>query len=88
MQKCAVLKFEMFCLQSTKANGRRTLFEAVGKIIQFYVRGFMLYDVSGRHIISHIVVFDLEQPRRKSESTSYLTQLNKTKTIHFTRKHN
>ena len=28
MQKCAVLKFEMFCLQSTKANGMKTSFEA------------------------------------------------------------
>ena len=34
MQKCAVLKFGMFCLQSTKANGIRTLFEAKGNIIQ------------------------------------------------------
>ena len=28
----------------------------------------MLYDVSGGHIISHIVVFDVDHPRRKSES--------------------
>ena len=41
--------------------------------------GFMIYDVSGGHVLSHVVVFDLEHPRRKSESTSYLTQLNKTK---------
>ena len=40
MEKCAVLRFEMFCLQSTKANGIRTLFEAAGKICNvtwFYV---------------------------------------------------
>ena len=46
MEKFAVLnakmcsiesKFKMFCIQSTKANGRRTLFEAEGKIIQCYM---------------------------------------------------
>ena len=36
------------------------------------LHGPMLYDVSGGYIISHIVVFDVEHPRRKSESTSYL----------------
>ena len=37
----------------------------------------MLYDVAGGHIILHIVVFDVEHPRRMSKSTSYLTQLSK-----------
>ena len=37
MQKCVALKFEMFCLQSTKANGKRTLFKTAGKIIQCYM---------------------------------------------------
>ena len=41
---CAVLKFEMFCLQSTKANGIRTLFKAAGKIVQCYmVLCYMMY---------------------------------------------
>ena len=33
------------------------------------------YDVSLGHIMSHIVVFDVEHPRRKSENTNYLAQL-------------
>ena len=37
-------------------------------------------------IISHIVVFDMEQPKRKSESTSYLTQLSKPKAGPFHKK--
>ena len=48
------------------------------------LHGFLLYDVSGEHIISHIVVFDEEHPRRKSES--YLTQLNKAKANKFHKK--
>ena len=28
MKKCTALKFEMLCLQSTKANGMKTSFEA------------------------------------------------------------
>ena len=83
MQKCAVLKFEMFCLQSTKDNGIRTLIKAAGKIMQCYM---VLYDVSERHITSHIVVFDVEHPRRMSESTSYLTQLSKAKANTFHKK--
>ena len=49
MKKCAVLdakmcSIEMFCLQSTKANGIRTLFEATGNIIQRYmVLCYMMY---------------------------------------------
>ena len=44
MQKCAVLKFGMFCLQSTKANEIKTLFEATGNIIQRYmVLCYMMY---------------------------------------------
>ena len=50
------------------------------------LHGFMLYDVSRGHITSHIVVFDLENPRRKSESVSYSTQLNKAKANTFHRK--
>ena len=65
MEKRAVLKFEMFLLQSTKANRIRILLEAAGKIMQM-LHGFMLYDVSEGHIISHIVVFDVEHPTRKS----------------------
>ena len=38
------------------------------------------------HIMSHIVVFDVEHPRRKSESTSYLTQLSKAKANTFRKK--
>ena len=79
------LKFKKFCLQSTKVNGIRILFEAVGKIIQCYMVYATVYDVSGR-IISHIVAFNEEHPRRKSESTSYLTQLNKAKANTFHKK--
>ena len=43
------------------------------------LHGSMLYDVSGGHFTSHIVVLDVEHPRKKSESTSYLTQLSKAK---------
>ena len=59
---------------------RRTLFEAVGKN-NTILHGFMLYDACIRrtYYITHRHVFDLEQPRRKSESTSYSTQLNKTR---------
>ena len=46
MQKCAVLKFQMFCLQSTKANGIRTLFEAAEKN-NAILHGSMVYGVSG-----------------------------------------
>ena len=41
----------MFCLQATKANGVRALFEATGK------NGFILYYALGGHIISQITVF-------------------------------
>ena len=77
----------MFCLQSTKANGIRTLFEAAEKN-NAILHGSMVYDVSGGHIISHIciVVFDVEHPKRKSESTSYLTQLSKAKANIFHKK--
>ena len=84
MQKCAVLKFGMFCLQSTKANGIRTLFEATGN--NNTLHGSMLYDISGGHFTSHIVVLDVEHPRRMSESTSYLTQLSKAKADTFLKK--
>ena len=43
----------------------------------------MLYDVAGGHITLHIVVFDVEDPRKMSESTSYLTQLSKAKAHTF-----
>ena len=56
MEKCAVLKFEMYCLQSTKANGIRTLFEAEEKNIAI-LHGSVLCDVLGGYIMSHIVVF-------------------------------
>ena len=46
----------------------------------------MLYDVSGGHFTSHIVVLDVEHPRRMSESTSYLTQLSKAKAETFHKK--
>ena len=44
------------------------------------------YDVSLGHIMSHIVVFDVEHPRRKSENTNYLTQLSKAKANTFHKK--
>ena len=50
------------------------------------LHGSMLYDVSGRHITSHIIVFDVKHPRRKYESTSYLTQLNQAKANTFDKK--
>ena len=50
------------------------------------LHGSMLYDVSGGHFTSHIVVLDVEHPRRKSESTSYLTQLSKAKADTFYKK--
>ena len=42
----------MFCLQLTKANGIRTLFEDAEKN-NAILHGSMVYDVSGGHIISH-----------------------------------
>ena len=50
------------------------------------LHGSMLYDVSGGHVTSHIVVLDVEHPRRMSESTSYLTQLSKAKADTFHKK--
>ena len=44
------------------------------------------YDVSLGHIMSHIVVFDVEHPRRKSENTNYLTQLSEAKANTFHKK--
>ena len=80
MEKCAVLNAKMCSIQIcsvlssvNKTNGTRTLFEAVGKIMQCYMA--LSYDVPLGHIMSHIVVFDMEHPRRKSENTNYLTQL-------------
>ena len=46
------------------------------------LHGSMLYDVSGGHFTSHIVVLDVEHPRKKSESTSYLTQPRPIDTFH------
>ena len=91
MQKCAVLNAKMCSLQSTKANGIRTLFKDAEKIMQYYmVPWCMVYQedqsARGGHIMSHIVVFDVEHPRRKSESTSYLTQLSKAKANTFRKK--
>ena len=64
----------MFCLQSTKANGIKTLFEAAVKIYITTLDSSMLYDVLGEHIISHTAVLQ----KKLSENTSYLTQLRKT----------
>ena len=68
MQKCAVLKFEMFCLQSTKANGRRTLFEAVGKIIQFYVvLCYMMYHEDIFYHTSLYLIWNSQGESRKAQ---------------------
>ena len=42
----------------------------------------MLYDVAEGHIILHIVVFDVEHPRKMSESTSYQLSKAKDHTFH------
>ena len=51
------LLFLQYGLQSAKANGIRTLFEAAGKNITIMLHGTTLYDVLGGHIISHITLF-------------------------------
>ena len=60
MWKCAALKFEMFCLQSTKANGIRTLLEACKQKHNYcaaWLQYYMLYDVIRECIQSEITVF-------------------------------
>ena len=79
----------MFRLQSTKANGIRT-FEAAGKKLQYYMVLCwpVLYDVLEEHIISHIAVFACtwNTQGKKSESTSYSTQLSKAEANTFHKK--
>ena len=70
MENCAVLKFEMFCLQSTKANGIRTLFEATGKIMQcFMVLCFMMYQEDILHHTSLYLMWSTQRECLKVQVT-------------------
>ena len=48
--------------------------------------GSMFYDVSGGHITSHFVIFDVEHPKTMSESTNYFAPLSKAKANKFHKK--
>ena len=47
----------MLCLQATKANRVKALFQVAGKNLQCNMHGSMLYDVLVGHIISCIALF-------------------------------